>query len=209
MSVLEAKHSSKNDRWLTPRWVVYMANQFLGQIDLDPASEAEANLTVGAKRFIGFAEDGLVADWGDASTIFINPPGGKLDGKYKSDPVLKPCRSLPQAFLAKLIQYTWETRKGLATRAVYVGFSLEQLQSLQSNPKAKKFLECCTIVIPNKRIQFELPNDLRGSVGKRSPTHANFILFYESGDQFLDRSSLRDIVGGRGLILQHPEFAVV
>lgn len=97
------QHSSKNDRWLTPSWITDVANEVLGHIDLDPASEEEANRSVKAKRFINETEDGLLADWGEWSKVrnlFLNPPGGRLDKvKY---PQYKQYNSLPQAFSRKL-----------------------------------------------------------------------------------------------------------
>ncbi len=49
----------------------------LGEIELDPASSAQANRTVQAKQYYDLATDGLTKRW-NAQTVFMNPPYCKL-----------------------------------------------------------------------------------------------------------------------------------
>jgi phage N-6-adenine-methyltransferase len=51
--------------------------QVLGEIQLDPASNEEANITVQAALFYDAATDGLTKTW-KASTVFLNPPYCKI-----------------------------------------------------------------------------------------------------------------------------------
>jgi ParB family chromosome partitioning protein len=65
-----------SDEWYTPPNEVARVRQTLGGIELDPASCAEANKIVGAKRFFTKEDDGLGKSW-HARTVFLNPPYGK------------------------------------------------------------------------------------------------------------------------------------
>ncbi|MGI0034299.1 MAG: DNA N-6-adenine-methyltransferase [Nitrososphaera sp.] len=66
--------SGQND-WRTPRKFIAAAIQVLGGIDLDPASSAEANETVQAKRFYTESENGLILPW--KGRVWLNPPYGE------------------------------------------------------------------------------------------------------------------------------------
>lgn len=75
--------SKPDNEWYTSVDTVDPVREFFGgQIDLDPASCAEANRTVGAARFFGQREDGLKQRW-KARNVFLNPPyrtdGGGLE----------------------------------------------------------------------------------------------------------------------------------
>lgn len=59
-------------QWYTPRWLVELAREVLGDIDLDPASCAEANETVRARRFYTAEDSGLLHPW--AGRVWLNPP---------------------------------------------------------------------------------------------------------------------------------------
>lgn len=151
-----AQHSSKNDDWLTPIWLVNSAKQVLGEIDLDPASSPEANVRVGAKKFYTKEEeDGLTKEWRD--TIFCNPPGGKVKGK-----------SVAALFWTYLMQ---EIKSGNVNHAIFICFSAEALQNTQGKgvPSVGEYPFC----IPAKRIHFDYP----GSERKKAPTHGNVIVY--------------------------------
>ena len=64
----------------TPRQYIEAAREVLGGIDLDPASCAEANRTVRAKRFFSIDDDGLSKPW--RGTVWLNPPYGGLAGGF-------------------------------------------------------------------------------------------------------------------------------
>jgi hypothetical protein len=154
MSSGNIKHSSANDSWMTPTWLIEASREVLGGIDLDPASSEEANLRVGAERFFTREEDGLSNHW--HGKVFLNPPGGK-DGN-KSKAVL---------FWMKLMEEFW---KGDVEAAIFVGFSIEILQTSQG--KGLFSVGEHPFCIPSKRIQFDAPE---GSVKRFSPSHASLI----------------------------------
>lgn len=155
---MNVKHSSKNNAWMTPQWLLDDAKAVLGTIHLDPASSAQANTRVGAQQIFTEEDDGLSKSWIDLPynvTIFLNPPGGLLNR-----------RSLPALFWAKLM----ESRSAI-NHAIFLCFSIEALQNTQDKPTPSvcEFPIC----IPKKRIKFDHPS---GEV-KHSPTHANAIVY--------------------------------
>lgn len=75
-----ANYMSESVEWYTPNRYLIHVRKVLGEIDLDPASSAQANTTVGAKEYFTEADDGLGRDW--HGRFFMNPPYGKTaDGK--------------------------------------------------------------------------------------------------------------------------------
>jgi len=117
--------------WYTPAAYVEAAREVMGGIDLDPASHAEANAIVKAKQFYTADDEGTFRPW--HGRVFVNPPGG-LVGEF--------WRSLMAAWHYQAI-----------TQAVWIGYSLEQLQTLQvvtPNLTPLDFALC----VPSRRIAF-------------------------------------------------------
>ena len=60
-------------KWYTPADIIEAAREvFGGVIDLDPASDDEANQIVKAEKFYSVEDDGLLQDW--RGRIWLNPP---------------------------------------------------------------------------------------------------------------------------------------
>lgn len=121
----------------------------MGHIDLDPASCAQANLVVKAGDYFTAESDGLAPDW--RGNVFLNPPGG-----------------LVGAFWRKAVK---ELDAGRVSQLIYIGYSLEQLATLQNVGAPKTPLDF-SICVPKKRIQFTPESGVA-----TSPTHANFICY--------------------------------
>lgn len=148
------KHSSGSVEWYTPFNILQAAREvFGGFIDLDPASCQQANKTVKARVYLSVA--GLETDWSGVHNIFLNPPGGKLNGK-----------SLPILFWQKLVGYAEAKQIG---EAIVICFSIEQLQTSQLAGCSMAEYPFC---IPRRRIPFNSPEG-----GKSQPSHANAIIY--------------------------------
>lgn len=69
MQVLTSQTSVE---WYTPAWLIDLARETMGGIDLDPASSEQAQRTVKAGAFYTAAEDGYSKPW--HGRIWLNPP---------------------------------------------------------------------------------------------------------------------------------------
>ncbi len=147
------KHSSKSQDWYSPTSIIEASRSVMGSIDLDPASSYVANGIVGATHYYTKEDNGLVMPW--YGNIYLNPPGGKLDGK-----------SLPKLFWQKLMY------SPKVTQAIFLAFSIELLQTSQLSdvPPATDFIIC----IPKRRLAFI---DATGKPVKGN-THASAIIGY-------------------------------
>lgn len=149
---MNARHTMTTCEWYTPGYIVEPARAALGGvIDLDPASSAKANRTVKAKTFFTEQQDGLEQDW--FGNVFVNAPGGK-----------RGYSSLPLRFWEYLV---WNYEEAFIRSAIWIGYSLEQLQTFQSSGTRSPLT--FPICIPKRRIPFEG----RG----KSPSHANYISY--------------------------------
>lgn len=141
----------------------------MGGIDLDPASHEEANITVRADRFFTEADNGLLQPW--HGRVFLNPPGGQV-----------------AEFWLKLVT---EWAAGRISCATWIGYSLEQLQTLQvaCEPSDAPTPLAFTICYPKRRIAF-IENEAKKAeriakqiaAGKKpskgnSPSHGNYIAY--------------------------------
>jgi hypothetical protein len=159
---MNAQHSSRTDEWGTPSDIIERARRVLGNIELDPASSAEFNRTVRAERFLTKEDNALLCDWGSPRTIFLNPPGGKLKN-----------RSLAALFWVRLMQ---QRMSGDFNHAIFLGFSLEQLQTTQTGTCAPSIISGnFAFCVPRKRVAFV---HVDGTPGP-APTHSNIIVYVD------------------------------
>jgi hypothetical protein len=153
---MNIQHSSRTDQWFTPAPIITLVKKVLGNIDLDPASSELANVLVGAKNIIDVETNGLSVEWPEDCNIYINPPGGKTNGKSNTF-----------LFWKKLMEYR---NAGKLNHAIFMAFSAEAMQTTQGK-KIQTMLDF-SICIPAKRIAFVSPNGI-----KNSPSHSNCIIY--------------------------------
>jgi hypothetical protein len=75
-----ALFTSSSYEWYTPDHIVERARKVLSEIDLDPASSAEANKTVKAATYYDIERNGLLQEW--KGKTYMNPPYGEAIGKW-------------------------------------------------------------------------------------------------------------------------------
>lgn len=178
---MNVMHSCRNDDWLTPVYLLDMAKEVLGEIDLDPASSEMGNARVRAKQYRTVATDGLQGAWGSPQfprTIFLNPPGGKVKNLSKT-----------ALFWKKLMHERdlWNVR-----HAIFLAFSAEALQNTQGK-------DCDPIMsfpfcVPAKRIRFDFP----GPALKSAPSHSNVVVYVPG--RVDETRRFRDVFGRIGAV---------
>lgn len=161
-----ARHSSKSNEHYTPPRIVDPARLTLGDIDLDPASCPLANVTVRAQTIYTREDSGLSKPW--CGRIFLNPPGGKENGQ-----------SAQKTWWFKLAS---EWMVGRATAAIFVGFSVEILQTTQTKrpldlPVPAELPHC----FPSRRVAY-LKNEGGVLVPGTSPPHSSVIIYLPPRD---------------------------
>lgn len=181
---MNARHSAADPDWYTDPRIIEAARQAMGSIELDPMSDPVANEAVRAARIFTIAEDGLAQPW-CSTALFLNPAGGQVGAAWNK---------LMQAFHANVS----------VREAIWVGFSLEQLQVLQNQSTSGLTPMDFPMCVPSSRIPFVenaakkdarrdaynekfLIEGLEGRPApvwkeKCSPTHANYITYL--GDRY-------------------------
>lgn len=157
-------HSSASQEHPTPPEICYAAREVLGRVQLDPATSPEFNHHLCADRIFTRESNGLAHPWW--GTVFLNPPGGALTGEEDA-PIRERWQtgSRAVAWWRKLVTECDKPAPDDVTAAIFVGFTLEILQSAQDPAwlSPMHFPFC----VPAKRLRF----------GGDQPTHANVIVY--------------------------------
>ena len=161
-------HLSISNEAYTPLEITESAKiVFGGEIDLDPASCAIAQESVGAKQFFAMEDDGTTQIW-ECDNFFVNPPGGKEKGESN--------------------QFLWfskaeaEYLDGNAKQGIYLAFN----DSLRAMAPSVHNYPICWIdasgnnckFISGGRIRFDAIDENGDRKPQNSPTHSNFLVFF-------------------------------
>jgi hypothetical protein len=73
--------SSNDETWNTPAWFIARVRRALGVIGLDPCSNAHAFAAMRSYR-LDAGEDGLALPWAGHGLVFLNPPYGRVIGRW-------------------------------------------------------------------------------------------------------------------------------
>jgi hypothetical protein len=129
------KHvSDRSDEWYTPELYISAVKAVLGTIDLYPASCEAAQETVGATKYFGVKDNGLIQSW--LGKVFLNPP-------YSMPAVAK--------FAFKAIT---EFEYGNVTEAIVLTNNATDTEWFQALLEASS-----AVCFPNGRIKFESGRD--------------------------------------------------
>ncbi len=143
---------------MTPDDVLAAVRRVFGVVDLDAASDDDANIRVGAHMFLDEDDDALkMPEWPQSDSVFLNPPGGKRGNE-----------SLPRLFWEK---FATEMLSGRHGEGIFLAFSLEALSVCQSHSPRMSMLDF-PFCVPRKRLRF-VPREGKA----QSPTHANAIIY--------------------------------
>jgi phage N-6-adenine-methyltransferase len=73
--MIVSTEKSRSCNWYTPQWILDLASDILGCIDLDPCSNPQKSVPA-KQHFVWPEQDGLKLHW-NADTVFCNPPYGR------------------------------------------------------------------------------------------------------------------------------------
>lgn len=171
----DIRHSSKNERWLTPPDIIARAYEvFGGPPDFDPASSDDDNIFVQARRILTKGDDALVTPWNcNGLSVWMNPPGGtRGHGQGSSQTGL---------FWARLMEHYPGFK-----HAIVIGFNLELLRHSQnySPISAMQF----PFVVPRERTPFWRYNPDTGILEEgKQPGHPNVFVYVPGTENHTDR----------------------
>lgn len=209
------RHSSESNEFYTPEYIVEPSRYVLGGFDCDPASSAFANELIRATVYYTEEQNGLLVPGGWHGRVILNCPGGIVDSsgrtvihartikgvRYPGCTETGEC-GLPaphnhKGEMSSAVTWwralcgEWEIRH--VTAAIFIGFSIELLQSCQKGEDPGHHpldFPCC---FPKDRIPFDVmmglqfePPPLGSLLGSavhpvrapgKQPTHSSVIVF--------------------------------
>jgi hypothetical protein len=152
-------HSTlNNDEWNTPSAYIEAARRVMGSIDIDPASNAAAQLIIRAGRFYSLQNCGLSDDAKWHGNVWINPP-------YS--------RGLIGRFCSRL---TLELDAGRVEQAIVLVNS-----GTETKPYQALLSKASCLCFPSKRIRFVRSS---GEVGDSPNKGQTFFYFGEQTKRF-------------------------
>jgi len=177
------RHSSSSTEYGTPTAIIEAARHVMGGITLDPASSPELNQRVGAHGYYTAEDDGFTRPWVTRG-VLLNPPGGLSDDRQR--PVKPKCRvtgscglepghvhmgveSSQRKWWAKLCREWYQHR---TEQAVFVCFSVELLQTTQSEPRCPISPLEFAVCYPRQRLKF-----WRDGVERDQPPHSSCLVY--------------------------------
>ncbi len=158
----DVRHLFEDSRRRTPEHVLAMAREVMGEIDLDPASDVEAQERVKATHWHGhnptdvlpngwLSSDGLVTQW--HGRVWLNPPGGMLDKVTLQPKKGGKAVSSMAVWWAKLLH---EFEAGRVSEFLFLSFTLEGLLNTQKwGPRPLQSFPFC---VPSNRLEFSSSN---------------------------------------------------
>jgi len=169
------RHSSKSNEHYTPPEITDAVREvFGGEIDLDPASSADANRLVRAKAFYTREDNGLTLPW--QGNVWLNPPGGEIE-----IPGVSPRPFSQAAYWWAQLALRHECHANIP-QAAFLIFNLELLRHAQgwNVPQPLEYDFC----IFSDRIRYYKPTH-EGPVRSTSPTHPSALVYLgPNGDRF-------------------------
>lgn len=218
------RHSSAEDRWGSPREAVDIAKVVLdphgdeGGILVDPFSEAEFNKLVGAHRFFTGEKgsDGYKERWVDhvdaprADWILSEMPTGVVVRAGTPDLGATAFVNAPGDITGENIKRAWKLLDryhtlGWIDSAVWVGFNLNQWQTLQSasdrHPLHSSFLGCRCV--PDHRLGFIKHSESKSDGAGDQPSHPCFFMLLPSHEPLhaaMQVSKFRSAAGALGAV---------
>lgn len=208
-------HSSESNEHFTAPDVVGGGRELMGSIELDPASNHWINdFVVKADCIYTKADNGFLQPW--IGNTFLNPPGGLCDDKgqlvLRATKKRKDCRltgecGLPPGHehkgVTSSMKQWWfklakEWTRGRVPQAIFVGFSIEVMQTTQNNPPnglpmAIHFPFC----IPRKRLRYWNRQGDKLVEGS-SPTHASVLIFLPHEFSIVEKQTFKLVFGKWG-----------
>lgn len=143
-------------RGTPPDWVEMSRAALGGRIELDPMSEPVFNQIVRAERILTAEDDCFTLLW-RASTVLLNPHGGLVVEAWR--------------------KLTHEHRSGHVGAAIWIGFSMEQLNLLADETEHPMDF---SMLVVRGRIDFLTTDPLRAVISEPEPK----ILALECGHRF-------------------------